>query len=79
MASKKKKKKTQESRLNANNTESPKSVKEIILKLLHFPVTQKHHVLCHSLLSLSRCLGNKYLVRLLDQGKLNQLCIPVMI
>lgn len=75
----KKKKKTQESRLNANNTESPKSVKEIILKLLYFPVTQKHHVLYHSLLSLSRCLGNKYLVRLLDQGKLNQLCIPVMI
>ena len=76
---KKKKKKPQENRSNANNTESPKSVKEIILKLLYFSVTQKRHVLYHSLLSLSRYLGNKYLVRLLDQGKLNQLCIPVMI
>ena len=74
-----KKKKPQENRSNANNTESPKSVKEIILKLLYFSVTQKRHVLYHSLLSLSRYLGNKYLVRLLDQGKLNQLCIPVMI
>lgn len=43
-------KKHQENRLNANNTESPKSVKEIIIKLLYFPVTQKHHVLYQSAL-----------------------------